>query len=202
VVAAESFGDVLDAPVVPQEQALVSRAVAKRRTEFTTTRALARQALARLGQPAVAILRGERGAPLWPAGVVGSMTHCAGYRCAAVARDRDVRSLGIDAEPNEPLPDGVLETVGRSDERESLAVLALAAPGVAWDRLLFSAKESVYKAWFPMTGRWLDFIEATVTIDPDGVFRADLLVAAPVAGFTGRWLVRGGIVLTAVVVEP
>ena len=70
-----------------------------------------------------------------------------------------------------------------------------ASPGTCWDRLLFSAKESVYKAWFPLTRRWLGFEEADITIDPaDGTFTARLLVPAPVAGgspltgFTGRWL--------------
>lgn len=198
VIAVEAFDDLPDAALFPQERALVSLAVAKRRQEFATTRALARQALSRLGIPQTAIVHDEHGAPLWPAGVVGSMTHCAGYRCAAVARDSDVRSAGIDAEPHASLPDGVLRAVSSNDERSVLAALRLQAPEVAWDRLLFSAKESVYKAWYPMTHRWLEFTEATVTPRTDGTFRADLLVQSPVAGFDGRWLVRHGIVLTAV----
>jgi 4'-phosphopantetheinyl transferase EntD len=40
-------------------------------------------------------------------------------------------------------------------ERAMLRDLAATAPGPCWDRLLFSAKESVYKAWFPPAGRWL-----------------------------------------------
>ncbi len=199
VIAAEAFSDPPEAFLFPQERALINRAVAKRRLEFTTTRTLARQALSRLGHRPSPILSGERGAPVWPSGVVGSMTHCAGYRCAAVARASDVRSIGIDAEPNDPLPDGVLDAVTSPDERQVLAALALDAPHVAWDRLLFSAKEAVYKTWYPMTNRWLDFSEATVTPRLDGTFRADLLVRAPVAGFDGRWLTGRGIVLTTIV---
>jgi 4'-phosphopantetheinyl transferase EntD len=76
---------------------------------------------------------------------------------------------------------------------------------VHWDRLLFSAKESVYKAWFPLTRRWLNFTEAAVTPHPDGTFTARLLVPGPVVdghpvdGFDGRWLTRDGLVLTAIV---
>jgi 4'-phosphopantetheinyl transferase EntD len=94
-------------------------------------------------------------------------------------------------------------------ERARLGELAAAAPGVCWDRVLFSAKESVYKAWFPLARRWLDFTEADVTIDPaGGTFRARLLVDGPVAGgrpvtgFTGRWLAADGLVLTTVTARP
>jgi 4'-phosphopantetheinyl transferase EntD len=78
---------------------------------------------------------------------------------------------------------------------------------VSWDRLLFSAKESVYKAWFPLAGRWLGFEEAVITIDPAaGVFTARLLVPGPVTGgrpltgFSGRWTAGHGLVLTAIAV--
>jgi 4'-phosphopantetheinyl transferase EntD len=87
--------------------------------------------------------------------------------------------------------------------------LLAAAPGVSWDRLLFSAKESVYKAWFPLTRRWLDFSEASVTVDADAeTFAARLLVPAtrpdgrPLTGFTGRWLARDGLLLTAIALAP
>jgi 4'-phosphopantetheinyl transferase EntD len=134
------------------------------------------------------------------------MTHCDGYRAAAVAREREVRTLGLDAEPNEPLPDGVLTMVATPAEIAWLDT-APSAPGVRWDRLLFSAKESIYKAWYPLMRRWLDFEEAVVTPDPDaGTFDARLCVPGPVVdgrrltGFTGRWIVRRGLVLTAVAV--
>ena len=78
---------------------------------------------------------------------------------------------------------------------------------MCWDRLLFCAKEAVYKAWFPLTGRWLGFEQAEITVEPEaGTFRADLLVpGAAVDGraldrFTGRWLARDGLLLAAVVV--
>jgi 4'-phosphopantetheinyl transferase EntD len=78
-------------------------------------------------------------------------------------------------------------------------------PAVHWDRLLFSAKESVYKAWFPLAKRWLGFEDAVVTLDPSAeTFAARLLVSGPLlggrrlTGFSGRWLIRDGLVLTAI----
>jgi 4'-phosphopantetheinyl transferase EntD len=205
VAAAEEFGDRPDAVLFPAERALIGRAVETRRREFATARACARAALARLGEPPVAIGRGERGSPGWPPGIVGSITHCAGYRAAAVARSTEVLAIGLDAEPDQPLPDGVLGAISLAAERVSLLELARSAPGPNWDRMLFCAKESVYKAWFPLTGRWLGFEQAHITLDPAaGTFSARLLVpGTPVDGreltaFDGRWLARRGLILTAI----
>jgi 4'-phosphopantetheinyl transferase EntD len=138
------------------------------------------------------------------------MTHCTGYRAAVVARSEELAAIGVDAEPHEALPPEVLTTVTVPEERERLERLAAQRPTVHWDRLLFSAKESVYKAWFPLTGRWLDFEEASVDFGvPDGdagSFYARLLVPGPVVagitlpGFSGHWLVRDGLLFTAIAV--
>jgi 4'-phosphopantetheinyl transferase EntD len=207
VAAAECLTDLPGAPLFPAEEAVLARAVDKRRREFTTVRACARRALAEIGVPPAPILPGERGAPQWPDGVVGSMTHCAGYRAAVVARAGQIESVGVDAEPDEPLPDGVLDLIADDTERAWVADLLARRPGVSWDRLLFSAKESVYKTWFPLTGRWLDFSEARLTVDPDaGTFAAELLVTGTTAegraltGFDGRWTAADGLVLTAIAI--
>jgi len=96
VASAEAFGDPPDASLLPGEDEVVALAVEKRRREFTTARSCARAALAKIGVPPVAIPSGPRGAPEWPPGVVGSITHCAGYRAAAVARASDLAALGIE----------------------------------------------------------------------------------------------------------
>jgi 4'-phosphopantetheinyl transferase EntD len=178
----------------PAEAALVVNAVPKRRAEFATVRHCARLALAELGVPAAPILPGVRGAPVWPDGIVGSMTHCAGYRAAAVARTAEVAGIGIDAEVDGPLPEGVLDLVSSEAERSHLAALP---SGVHWDRLLFSAKEAVYKVWSPRTGEWLGFEEAAVRFE-SGRFTATLLRPGPWTELTGRYLVEDGIVLTAI----
>ncbi|MFE9796841.1 4'-phosphopantetheinyl transferase [Streptomyces goshikiensis] len=204
--AVQSFTHRLDITLSPQEEALIARAVPRRRNEFTTVRACAHEALAALGLAPIPLLPDERGAPDWPPGVVGSMTHCAGYSAAVVAHAHEITALGIDAEPNYPLAEGVLEAISRPEERSALASLAAlpaAAAGPEWDRLLFSAKESVYKAWYPVTRRWLGFQEASLELAPDGTFTARILVPAPpeLACVHGRWAADSGHVLTAVAVE-
>jgi 4'-phosphopantetheinyl transferase EntD len=207
VVVEEVFGDLPDVMLFPGEEAVIANAVGKRRAEFATARACARAALARLGLPPAPILPGLRGAPRWPSGVVGSITHCAGYRACAVARDGDVVTIGLDAEPHDKLPPGILEAIASPGEQARLAALAAARPDVHWDRILFCAKESVYKAWFPLTRQWLGFAEASVGIDPvNRTFTARLLVDGPVVnravltGFEGRWLVSDGLIGTAIVI--
>lgn len=214
VACAEAFDDAPDAVLHPQEDVLISRAVEKRRREFRTVRHCARQALRELGLPPAAVLRGEQGEPLWPHGVVGSMTHCAGYRAAAVARSVDLLTIGIDAEPHQPLPPDILEAIALADEQARIAELAAAHGAPHWDRILFCAKEAVYKAWFPLTHRWLGFHDAVVSIgiDPDalhpaeGTFSARLRVCGPtIAGqaltdFDGRWLISDNLVITAIAI--
>ncbi|GGO99505.1 4'-phosphopantetheinyl transferase family protein [Wenjunlia tyrosinilytica] len=207
VAAAEAFDDPEAAlkGLYPQEEAAIALAVPDRRSEFATARWCARRAMGALGLPPVPLLSSTRGAPQWPVGVVGSMTHCAGYRAAAVSRSADFMALGIDAEPNGPLPAGILEVISLERERAWVRALGSARRQVHWDRVLFSAKESVFKVWYPLTRRELDFNEAEIEIEPDaGTFSARLLVPAPeVAGnaleaIAGRWMCREDLVITAI----
>jgi enterobactin synthetase component D / holo-[acyl-carrier protein] synthase len=195
----------LEADLYPEEAAMVERSVEKRRREFATARACARDALAGLGAPRRAILAGPKGEPLWPLGFVGSITHCDGYRACAVARSSELKTLGVDAEPDKPLPESLIGDIALPEERELLRDLAARAPGPHWDRLLFSIKESVYKAWFPLAERWLGFEDAVVSIDlREQSFSARLLVPGPVLDgrelrcFHGRWLAAEGLVIAAI----
>ncbi|MEB3030807.1 4'-phosphopantetheinyl transferase PptT [[Mycobacterium] nativiensis] len=203
---AERYDDPPGLAPLPEEEPLVARSVAKRRNEFVTVRYCARLALEELGQPAVPILKGEKGEPCWPDGVVGSLTHCAGFRGAVVGRSGEVRSVGIDAEPHDVLPDGVLNAVSLPVERAELAALP---DGRHWDRILFCAKEATYKAWFPLTRRWLGFEDAHITFtlsdEASGAFVSRILIdpatrsGPPLSELRGRWSVTDGLVLTAIV---
>jgi 4'-phosphopantetheinyl transferase EntD len=205
---AQTAHDISEATMLPAEAAAIAHAASGRRREFATVRHCARQALRRIGMPPVPILPDADGVPRWPAGVVGSMTHCAGYRAAVVARPDRVRGIGIDAEPHAALPGPAPDLVLRDEERPLLRTMAEADPNLHWDRILFCAKEAAYKAWFPSTRRWLNFADISVTLRPEGTFRARILVADPRMpragrdGLEGRWAVDHGVVVAATSVTP
>jgi enterobactin synthetase component D / holo-[acyl-carrier protein] synthase len=205
----EVYSDPPGLAPLPEEEQLIARSVAKRRDEFITVRHCARIALQRLGVPPAPILKGDKGQPCWPDGVVGSLTHCTGYRGAVVGRSAAMRSVGIDAEPHDVLPNGVLDAITLEEERREIAALP---EGLHWDRILFCAKEATYKAWFPLTKRWLGFEDAHVVFDLDppdgaasGVFVSKILIdgealsGPPLTALRGRWSVDRGLVLTAIV---
>jgi len=171
----QEFGPGSDAPLLPAEAVAARGFSAARRKEFADVRRCARDALARLGVEPQPILLDSARAPRWPAGIVGSMTHCDGYRAAAVAWEWNTASLGIDAEPNALLPVDVVALVSSAVERRQLGQLAGAQPSICWDRMLFCAKEAVYKAWYPVQREWLEFSDVTIRFDPSrGSFDARL----------------------------
>ena len=206
LVSAELFHDPPELSPLPEEEPLIARSVAKRRNEFVTARHCARVAMGRLGIPDSPILKGEKGEPRWPEGLVGSLTHCEGYRGAVVGRSAAARSVGIDAEPHGVLPAGVLDAISLPVERHEIGGLPA---GLHWDRILFCAKEATYKAWFPLTQRWLGFEDAHVTFDVDsagaaGRFVSRILIdpaalsGPPGTALAGRWSVAEGLALTAI----
>ncbi|MFG3442573.1 4'-phosphopantetheinyl transferase [Nonomuraea sp. NPDC047897] len=185
--------------LLPEEEALVTGAGPRRARDVADGRTCARRALSRLGAQPGPVLRTDSGAPLWPPGVVGSITHCAGYRAAAVAWRREVPVIALDAEPGLPVPRRVIDGITLPEERAWLERLDAEQPEVAWGRLLFSAKEAVYKAWYPLTGRWLGFADAVISVDAAaGTFTARLPGGGRVAGFDGCWRAGGGLLVTAV----
>jgi 4'-phosphopantetheinyl transferase EntD len=146
-------------PLFPAETQAINNARASRRAEFMTGRVLARAALRAVGASPEAIGTHDR-APVWPAGYCGSITHCPGYRAAAAASTDRVRAIGIDAETRLPLP---VELVGEVLSGREVDLLARCAPQVSYaSRIAFSAKESLYKLWSAVTGRWLGFGDAQV----------------------------------------
>jgi 4'-phosphopantetheinyl transferase EntD len=207
VSAAELYTDPPDLAPLPEEEPLIAKSVAKRRNEFITVRFCARLALEGIGVPPVPILKGDKGEPCWPDGVVGSLTHTEGFRGAAVGRRGAVRSVGIDAEPHGVLPDGVLDAISLPAERSEISALPA---GLHWDRILFCAKEATYKAWYPVTKRWLGFEDAHIAFSLDdsgtsGRFESRILIdpaalsGPPLTSLRGRWSVRDGLALTAIV---
>jgi 4'-phosphopantetheinyl transferase EntD len=204
VVETRTPSTLAQEPLWPEEEALLGpRASPKRRQDFAAGRACARRALVQLGAPAGGILSGSNRQPLWPAGIVGSITHCSGYCAAAVAWAAHVCAIGIDAEVNAALEDGVVAQVCNAAEQEWIR----SAPqgDMPWATIVFCAKESIYKAWFPLTGRWLGFEDVMVRVDPGaGAFSAEAVSERAVAQgiwperVHGRFLVTRDLVLCAV----
>jgi 4'-phosphopantetheinyl transferase EntD len=141
-----------EVPLHPDEAALVARAVERRRRDFTAGRACAREALAALGFPVDALGAHPERDPVWPAGVVGSITHTDGWVAAAVAPAAAYAGLGLDAESATPLDDALVALVCRPGEPTD----PLGAKAV------FCAKEAVYKAVFPATRTFLEFHDVEV----------------------------------------
>lgn len=160
------------AGLYPEEADAVASAVEKRRHEFAAGRACARRALSILGYPPAAIPVGPDRAPIWPEGVIGTISHCARTVVAAVARVGDLRGIGVDVEPAEPLPANVVRLVCTPREQAELPAEP-PPPGVDWPKIVFCAKESIHKVIAPSTGIHLGFQDVDVLIDPaTATFRA------------------------------
>jgi 4'-phosphopantetheinyl transferase EntD len=149
------------------------------------------------------LLRGRERQPLWPAALCGSITHCRGYCAAVVARTRDMRTIGIDAEPIREFDEVVLDRIARAGERTWILGADAQTP---WAVLLFSAKESVFKAWFQVFESALDFQHAHINFDPPRrAFRA--IVERGIGGrpgavpFIGRYHFDRERVLTSAYLE-
>lgn len=208
VAVSERHNDRDFEELYPQELEYLGPAVPKRRVEFTTSRRCARDALAALDIQRPPLVPGVAGAPIWPDGIVGSITHCEGYRAAVVARVGEVLSIGVDAEPARVLPPGVLDMVGLAPEISRIDALESRFPDVPWDRLLFCAKEAVYKTWFPLERTWLGFEDADIVISPAGQFKASITRplrlpnGCEISELKGGWTSDGRHILASITILP
>jgi 4'-phosphopantetheinyl transferase EntD len=144
---------------------------------------------------------GKQQEPVWPERIIGSITHCDKYCAAVVASRITAASIGIDAEPNAPLPEGVLDLIALAAEKEWIKKAP--AGSISWDRLVFSIKESIYKAWFPLTSSWLDFSNALVEIEPlTRTFKAEIsrqrAACQLLRGLNGRYIATDTLLATFV----
>ncbi len=145
--------------LLPQEaRSIPSRQPLTRRASGAA-RMIARGLLADMGLNDVAILRGSSGAPAWPHGVTGSLAHDDDMAVAAVAPLSHIASLGIDVEPALPLPDDIFALVAIQADRVGATDRHLAG------RILFSAKEAVYKAAYPLDREVLGYEDIAVDLD-------------------------------------
>ncbi|MDO9453365.1 MAG: 4'-phosphopantetheinyl transferase superfamily protein [Stagnimonas sp.] len=161
-----------------------------RRESFLAGRAVAAAALQALGQ-SQPVLRADDGAPRWPAGMVGSIAHNAAFAIAIVAPASAVPALGVDVEPDALLPTDA-EAVVLSPQDHAALATAFGATATAHARLVFSAKECVHKALYPLCGAWLEFdavaIQWLATTADRGQWQAKALTPDAETAFAGQVL--------------
>ena len=144
--------------LLKEEVPALAASVVKVRRASGAARIVARQLLTQLGYANCALPKGPAGAPVWPAGIVGSLAHDSRVAVAAVGMRADVGALGIDVEPAECLPSELLDLVVTPQERLNLG------DDVYRGRLLFVAKEAVYKAIHPLDQTFLEHHDVEINL--------------------------------------
>lgn len=192
----------LDELLIPERES-VQGAVEKRQREYATGRVLARELLARLGIEDFPLVNDADRVPIWPTGIIGSISHCPQACVVVIAPASDaLRSLSVDVEVDEPLEAELWSTIATDQETRWIEAQSRSEWGRLM-KLLFSAKEAIYKCQFPITRRPLEFRDVSLQLDPKaGTYRADI---RPESGnmhttattITGRLRRSEGLILTA-----
>lgn len=189
-------------PLFPEEQAHVESAVESRRVEFSVGRWCARQALGELGIAPQAIPVGVRGAPVWPDGACGSITHSSGSCAAVAARSTDFTGVGIDIvdleEARLTFDSSPYAIATEPEVTAACSALAASRDDAHAIAILFGAKESAIKAMSAKVDRYVEFTEVAVRFD-GAAFSAECQPFGTHA--EGWWAVRGGCGFTAAVMR-
>ncbi|QND61557.1 4'-phosphopantetheinyl transferase family protein [Mesorhizobium huakuii] len=162
----ESYTDDLFNLLALHCPASLSAAVSMRRAEFLAGRAMAYAALRALGQAAAEIPIGPGGAPLWPPSSAGSITHTRGHcACFAIAGGNWRVGVDVEALASGDALDAILNMTTNEDERALIARQVVLAPD--WlASLVFSAKETLFKALYPVARRFFGFDCAELRTTP------------------------------------
>lgn len=190
--------------LAPEETTIARAFSPVRLAEFRHGRSCARDALARLGATRAAIPTGSNREPIWPDGIIGSITHAGKTAAAAVCRSTQLASLGLDLEPAVELDPDLWRRVCRADELDRLRTSGN-APGVE-ARLVFSAKEAAYKALWPLTRNFLELHDLEIRFDMDAasftvISHTDLCSPGLTARMDGRFMEITGLIATGVVLR-
>lgn len=175
----KTLNDYAGVTLYPQEIKLISpRAVQKRRVEFCLGRSAAHSALKKLNICNFPVLKGINNEPLWPRGIVGAISHCDGIALAAVASKEKAAGIGIDIElVNQKIIGGIAKEV--CTIRELNWVNKKNDEKLERTLMIFSAKESIFKAFFPITNVFLNFLDAELAWNEDKEsFSGNLLKSA------------------------
>ena len=190
----------------PEEEVIsASFGSSKRRDEFSLGRYCAHRALSKFELESVPILRNtESREPYWPESVRGSITHSEGFAAAAVGMTKDVSGIGIDLESLSRVVDfNIRRHVCVEKEREFMESLT-AEQANRYLRIIFSAKESIFKCFFPISQTYLSFQDAAIIID-EKKFEFSFVLSKACSGITsagfqhsGRFSIKDDLLLTSV----
>ena len=145
------------------EQPYISNAGSKRVREFTAGRHIARQAMQQMNVPATSIPVAKNRCPVWPEGIVGSISHTQDSVGIALARSQDYASVGFDIETGSAVTAELRNIILTQEEIERVCLDADSDLAT----LMFSCKESVYKAVFPLVGEFLEFQDIEINLAED-----------------------------------
>jgi 4'-phosphopantetheinyl transferase EntD len=157
-----------------EEKMQVQSSVEKRQLEYAAGRQLSRSLLGEIGIRDFPLLNGIDRVPRWPDGILGSITHCNSLCAVALGKAGEVMAIGIDVEQAEPLPAEAEALAILPEERLLIKKLPESIQALA-TRLIFSAKESAYKAIYPETQIFLEFSEVQIELHENGNFFATVL---------------------------
>jgi 4'-phosphopantetheinyl transferase EntD len=204
VVAYECHAPFEPVALHPQEAQCVASAVPKRRGEFAAGRACARAALAELQIQDFPLRMGAEREPLWPEGIVGSITHSGTFCGAALARSTRLMSLGLDVEERSALRPDLWRAVSTAEELAWLQGLP-ESQARTMAALIFSAKESFFKCQFPLTRQWLGFAHVNVRVEDDRFAvrpcRSLALESLAPPPWSGRFALHSALIATGVALE-
>jgi 4'-phosphopantetheinyl transferase EntD len=157
-----SLGD--EYTLFPEELASIQRDTKIALRASGAARIVARQLLSECGYLSPPIPRGADGVPLWPSGVVGSLAHDRLIAVGAIGMKKDFAAIGIDIEPSQLLPPDMLDVIATPSEKKLISIRSELAI------LYFAAKEAVYKAVYPLDGRFLEYTDVEIDITRQQAF--------------------------------
>lgn len=190
---------------LPQEYDALPKSADKRLRAFSAGRAAAHEAMQVLDVPVQPVISGKDRAPVWPRGLVGSISHSDTCCIAAVAKSGAFQSIGVDVEEDTPLATDLIPTICTPSERAWLANQSSTVSG-SLAKLIFSAKECAYKCQYALTKTMFDFDGFELIPDLDtGQF--DAIFTHTVGRFSagtilqGRFDIANGLIVTAMSVR-
>jgi enterobactin synthetase component D / holo-[acyl-carrier protein] synthase len=184
------------------EESHLGRAIPKREREFRSGRTAARKCLLELGMEPGPILIGKKREPVWPDNCVGTISHCGNFCLVMLSPSPGTLSLGADIEHLGRVKAHLWPRLFTVKEKTYL----LSLDSRETDRAataMFSAKEAFFKLQHPLTGLWLEFLDAEVALDTDNTFRIKvpekIKETLPWKTFiTGTWVVWQDCCITAI----